>query len=291
VFAVIAQSWAHAITAAHDNLVGAFTGLTTPIVSMLTTTPDYSNRGAWGPLNVLQDDLRATANYLFGALVLLGAFWSFFPAWWRGSARDAVTIVWYAAIAAAVVNGLPLLLHTGFLLSNAFTDTVMQSSADSTALGQAFSGAFGGVKGTFGLVVLGPVLLTVSTIMVVVIGITRLVGLELLGALYAVAPLAIVGMVWGPTRGAAVAWLRAYVNLSLWGAGCALTIKVATVMLAGLSYAGVLHMLLGVAAILAMGSGPLLINILTGTVAKQAPNLIGRATQLGLKAATGGLGG
>jgi len=291
VFAVIAQSWAHAITAAHDNLVGAFTGLTTPIVSMLTTTPDYSDRGAWGPLNVLQDDLRATANYLFGALVLLGAFWSFFPAWWRGSARDAVTIVWYAAIAAAVVNGLPLLLHTGFMLSNAFTDTVMQSSADSTALGQAFGGAFGGLKGTFGLVVFGPLMLVAATVLVILIGITRIVGLELLAALYALAPLAVVGLVWGPTRGAAATWLRAYVNLSLWGPCYALTIKVATVMLAGLGFGGVLQMLLGVAGIVALGSAPLLVNILTGIVVKQGPNIVGRATSVGIKAATGGAGG
>lgn len=291
VFAVIAQSWAHAITAAHDNLVGAFTGLTTPIVAMLTTTPDYSDRGAWGPLNVLQDDLRATANYLFGALVLLGAFWSFFPAWWRGSARDAVTIVWYAAIAAAVVNGLPVLLHTGFLLSNAFTSTVMQSSADSTALGQAFGGAFGGLKGTFGLVVFGPLMLVAATVLVIIIGVTRLVGLELLAALYALAPLAVVGLVWGPTRGAAATWLRAYVNLLLWGPFYALTIKVATVMLAGLGFGGVLQMLLGVASIVALGSAPVLVNILTGMVVKQGPNIIGRATQAGIKAATGGAAG
>ena len=291
VFALIAQSWAHAITAAHDNLVGAFTGLTTPVVGMLTTTPDYTNRAAWGPLNILQDDLRTAADYLFGTLVLLGAFWSFFPAWWRGSARDAVMIVWYAALAAAIVNGLPLLLHAGFLLSNGFTTTVLQSSGDSSALGQAFSGAFGGLKGTLGLVVFGPILLTVAGVLVVLIGITRIVGLELLAALYALAPLAVVAMVWGPTRGAAVAWVRAFVNLALWGPCYALTIKVTTVMLVGLGFGGILHMLLGVAGIVALGSAPLLANILTGAVVKQGPNIIGLATQLGVRAATGGAGG
>jgi len=202
-----------------------------------------------------------------------------------------VTIVWYAAIAAAVVNGLPVLLHTGFLLSNAFTDTVKQSSADSTALGQAFSGAFGGLKGTIGLVVFGPLMLVVATVLVILIGVTRLVGLELLAALYALAPLAVVGMVWGPTRSAAATWLRAYVNLSLWGPFYALTIKVATIMLAGLGFGGVLQMLLGVSGIVALGSAPVLVNILTGVVVKQGPNIVGRATSLGIKAATGGAGG
>jgi len=258
---------------------------------MLTATPDYTNRGAWGPLNVLQDDLRAAANYLFGTLVLLGAFWSFFPAWWRGSARDAVMIVWYAALAAGVVNGLPVILHVGFLVSNALTTTVLQSNADSTALGQAFSGALGGLRGTLGLTVFGPIMLTVAAILVVLIGITRLVGLELLSALYALAPLAIISMVWAPTRGAAVAWLRAYINLSLWGPCYALTIKIAAVMLAGLGYTGILQMLLGVASIVALGSAPLLANILTGTVVKQGPNIIGRAASLGVRAATGGAAG
>jgi len=141
----------------------------------------------------------------------------------------------------------------------------------------------------------GIIFTVVGVIILLLTALTKLVGLFLLATLYGISPLMIACWVLPEASGFARGWASSFINVSLWGVGYAVVLKMIVVMEFGLHMDGFLQPLLGLAGLMVLYRVPKIISSLNpgGAMANAAGAHApaGAITGLATAAATGNAAG
>jgi len=286
-----------------DMVHNATAGVGTQVASALVEQQDYTQvdqlKAAFGTTQQLARDL-------FAVLFLAGALTWYARRLGMGPAGEAATQMVEGGLGLAVTSALPWMLGLYIGAVNGAARMILADPAKqggdaiatltahliTTSLLDGLNPLFLGVIG--GFVVLFFVLL-------VLIVITRIIGLIYAAAVYLAAPLCVVCMVSPLTRGVAKAWARLWFSLTLWGVSYALALAAVSAMLAdfadkGLFNGGLQSLAEAIAGILVIYGAPKLGDALLGGGASRALGighvpLLSNAINYGVGAALGGIGG
>ncbi len=286
-----------------DMVHNATAGVGTQVASALVEQQDYTQvdqlKAAFGTTQQLARDL-------FAVLFLAGALTWYARRLGMGPAGEAATQMVEGGLGLAVTTALPWMLGLYIGAVNGAARMILADPAKqggdaiakltahliTASLLDGLNPLFLGVIG--GFVVLFFVLL-------VLIVITRIIGLIYAAAVYLAAPLCVVCMVSPLTRGVARAWARLWFSLTLWGVSYALAIAAVSAMLAdfankGLFNGGLQSLAEAIAGILVIYGAPKLGDALLGGGASRALGLghvplLSNAINYGTSAALGGIGG
>ncbi len=284
-------------------------GVAAPFIAVLTGTPDLSNRdaGNWPELGTFFDNMQDLAYGLYGVLSLIGLCKFGLATIGRANVVEAVDVLWRAVLGLVAVMILPEALHLWFVGVQDLTTAVLsytggtdagaltRISIDTTTAGTIFGSATGALWATLLMTIFGIVFTVIGIIILVLTALTKLVGLFLLGTLYAISPLMIACWVLPEAAGFARGWVSAFINTSLWGVGYAIVLKMIVVMEFGLHMDGFLQPLLGLAGLMVLYRVPKIIASLNpgGAVAQAAGAHApaGAVTGLATAAVTGNAAG
>jgi len=282
-------------------------GIAAPFITVLTQTPDFSDRGSWAELNTFFDGMQDLAFGLYGVLSLIGLCKFGLATIGRANVVEAVDVLWRAVLGLVAVIILPDVLHLWFVGLHDLTTTVLsytggtdagalaRISLDPKTAGTLFGSAVGAVWATLLMTLFGIIFTVVGVIILLLTALTKLVGLFLLATLYGISPLMIACWVLPEASGFARGWAGAFVNTSLWGVGYAIVLKMIVVMEFGLHMDGFLQPLLGLAGLMVLYRVPKIISTLNpgGAMANAAGAHApaGAITRVATTAATAGVGG
>jgi len=282
-------------------------GIAAPFITVLTQTPDFSDRGSWAELNTFFDGMQDLAFGLYGVLSLIGLCKFGLATIGRANVVEAVDVLWRAVLGLVAVIILPDVLHLWFVGLGDLTTAVLsytggtdagalaRISIDPKTAGTVFGSAAGAVWATLLMTLFGIIFTVVGVVILLLTALTKLVGLFLLATLYGISPLMIACWVLPEASGFARGWACAFVNTSLWGVGYAIVLKMIVVMEFGLHMDGFLQPLLGLAGLMVLYRVPKIIASLNpgGAVATAAGAHApaGAITRAATTAATAGVGG
>jgi len=108
----------------------------------------------------------------------------------------------------------------------------------------------------------GIIFTIVGVIILLLTALTKLVGLFLLATLYGISPLMVACWVLPEASGFARGWASSFINVSLWGVGYAVVLKMIVVLEFGLHMDGFLQPLLGLAGLMVLYRVPKIIATL-----------------------------
>ncbi len=278
-----------------------------PFIAVLTGTPDFSDRGSWHELGTFFDNMQDLAYGLYGVLSLIGLCKFGLAHVGRANVVEAVDVLWRAVLGLVAVMILPDVLHLWFVGLGDLTSTVLsytggtdagalaRISIDTKTAGTIFGSAAGAVWASLLMVIFGIIFTIVGLVILLLTALTKLVGLFLLATLYGISPLMVACWVLPEASGFARGWASAFINVSLWGVGYAIVLKMIVVMEVGLKMDGFLQPLLGLAGLIVLYRVPKIVASLNpgGSVAQAAGAHApaGAITSAAKTAATAGVGG
>jgi len=284
-------------------------GVAAPFITVLTQTPDFSDTGSgdWAELNTFFSNMQDLAFGLYGVLSLIGLCKVGLATIGRANVVEAVDVLWRAVLGLVAVIILPDVLHLWFVGLQDLTTAVLaytggtdagalaHISLDTKTAGTIFGSAAGAVWATLLMTLFGIIFTVVGVIILLLTALTKLVGLFLLATLYGISPLMIACWVLPEASGFARGWASSFINVSLWGVGYAVVLKMIVVMEFGLHMDGFLQPLLGLAGLMVLYRVPKIISSLNpgGAVANAAGAHApaGAITSLATAAATGNAAG
>jgi len=292
------------LTGALTNMVhNATAGIGSQVASALVEQQDYTQvaqlKAAFGTTQQLARDL-------FAVLFLAGALTWYARRLGMGPAGEAATQMIEGGLGLAVTMALPWMLGLYIGAVNGAAKMILADPArqggDAIATLTAHlitASLLSGLNPLFLAVIAGFVVL--FFVLLVLIVITRIIGLIYAAAVYLAAPLCVVCMVSPLTRGVAKAWARLWFSLTLWGVSYAVAIAAVSAMLAdfadkGLFNGGLQSLAEAIAGILVIYGAPRLGDALLGGGASRALGighvpLLGNAINYGTSAAFGAAGG
>jgi hypothetical protein len=280
-------------------------GIAAPFIAVLTGTPDFSDRstGAWPELGTFFDGMQDLAYGLYGVLSLIGLCKYGLAHVGRANVVEAVDVLWRAVLGLVALTLLPDALHLWFAGLGDLTTAVLhytggadagalaRVSIDTKTAGTIFGSAVGAVWASVLMIVFGIIFTVVGLVILLLTALTKLVGYFLLATLYGISPLMVACWVLPEASGFARGWASSFINVSLWGVGYAVVLKMITIMEFGLHMDGFLQPLLGLAGLLVLYRVPKIIASLNpgGAVANAAGAHApaGAVTGLATAAATG----
>ena len=284
-------------------------GIAAPFITVLTQTPDFSDTrsGDWTELNTFFGDMQDLAFGLYGVLSLIGLCKVGLATIGRANVVEAVDVLWRSVLGLVAVIILPDVLHLWFVGLQDLTTAVLaytggtdagalaRISLDTKTAGTIFGSAVGAVWATLLMTIFGIIFTVVGVIILLLTALTKLVGLFLLATLYGISPLMIACWVLPEASGFARGWASSFINVSLWGVGYAVVLKMIVVMEFGLHMDGFLQPLLGLAGLMVLYRVPKIIASLNpgGAMANAAGAHApaGAITGLATAAATGNAAG
>jgi hypothetical protein len=284
-------------------------GIAAPFITVLTQTPDFSDTrsGDWAELNTFFGDMQDLAFGLYGVLSLIGLCKVGLATIGRANVVEAVDVLWRSVLGLVAVIILPDVLHLWFVGLQDLTTAVLaytggtdagalaRISLDTKTAGTIFGSAVGAVWATLLMTIFGIIFTVVGVIILLLTALTKLVGLFLLATLYGISPLMIACWVLPEASGFARGWASSFINVSLWGVGYAVVLKMIVVMEFGLHMDGFLQPLLGLAGLMVLYRVPKIIASLNpgGAMANAAGAHApaGAITGLATAAATGNAAG
>ena len=284
-------------------------GVAAPFITVLTQTPDFSDTrsGDWAELNKFFGNMQDLAYGLYGVLSLIGLCKFGLAHVGRANVVEAVDVLWRAVLGLVAVTILPDVLHLWFVGLGDLTSTVLhytggtdagalaRISIDTKTAGTIFGSAAGAVWALTLMTLFGIIFTVVGLIILLLTALTKLVGLFLLATLYGISPLMVACWVLPEASGFARGWASSFINVSLWGVGYAVVLKMIVVMEFGLHMDGFLQPLLGLAGLMVLYRVPKIISTLNpgGAVANAAGAHApaGAITRVATTAATAGVGG
>ncbi len=284
------------------------------VAPALIDQPDYSaNLALMAPFTVLQ----GLGRDLFGLLFLAGVLsWSV-RRLGLGSPGDAGAQIMEGAVGLGLMQALPSLMPAYIKAVNGLSGAILDDPGNkaggaiiaSLVRDLVTTGLFSGLAGLPLVLVVITGAILVFLVLLLLIIITRDIGITYGAAVFVAAPLCIVCGVTPLTRGVAVAWARLWFSLTLWGVWYALALVVVRAELATFATGGGLPSLAGaLAGILVVYGAPKLGDALIGGGATRALGIghvpllstaIGAATGMavgggvraGVKAAAGMMAG
>jgi len=261
-------------------------GIAAPFIAVLTGTPDFSDRskGAWPELGTFFDGMQDLAYGLYGVLSLIGLCKYGLAHVGRANVVEAVDVLWRAVLGLVAVTLLPDALHLWFAGLGELTTAVLhytggtdagalaRVSIDTKTAGTIFGSAAGAVWASVLMIVFGIIFTVVGLVILLLTALTKLVGLFLLATLVGISPLMVACWVLPEASGFARGWASSFINVSLWGVGYAVVLKMITIMEFGLHMDGFLQPLLGIAGLIVLYRVPKIIASLNpgGAVANAA---------------------
>jgi len=284
-------------------------GVAAPFITVLTQTPDFSDTrsGDWTELNTFFGNMQDLAYGLYGVLSLIGLCKFGLAHVGRANVVEAVDVLWRAVLGLVAVMILPDVLHLWFVGLGDLTSSVLhytggtdagaltRISIDTKTAGTIFGSAAGAVWALTLMTLFGIIFTVVGLIILLLTALTKLVGLFLLATLYGISPLMVACWVLPEASGFARGWASSFINVSLWGVGYAVVLKMIVVMEFGLHMDGFLQPLLGLAGLMVLYRVPKIISSLNpgGAVANAAGAHApaGAITRVATTAATAGVGG
>jgi len=260
------------------------TAIAAPFIAVLTGTPDFSDRGSWHELGTFFDNMQDLAYGLYGVLSLIGLCKFGLAHVGRANVVEAVDVLWRAVLGLVAVTILPDVLHLWFVGLGDLTSSVLsytggtdagalaRISIDTKTAGTIFGSAAGAVWASLLMVIFGIIFTVVGLVILLLTALTKLVGLFLLATLYGISPLMVACWVLPEAAGFTRGWASSFINVSLWGVGYAVVLKMITIMEFGLHMDGFLQPLLGLAGLLVLYRVPKIIASLNpgGAVAQAA---------------------
>ncbi len=291
----LTASLSGAATAAADSIGGQ-------VAPALIDQPDYfANDQLRAPFTVLQ----GLGRDLFGILFLAGVLsWSV-RRLGLGSPGDAGAQIMEGAVGLGLMQALPWLIPSYIKAVNGLSGAILDDPGNKAGAAIIASlvrdlvttGLFSGLAGLPLVLVVITGAILVFLVLLLLIIITRDIGITYGAAVFVAAPLCIVCGVTPLTRGVAFAWARLWFSLTLWGVWYALALVVVRAELATFATGGGLPALAGaLAGILVVYGAPKLGDALIGGGATRALGIghvpllstaIGTATGM---AVGGGLG-
>ncbi len=294
------------ITVGLDKVTAA---IAAPFIAVLTGTPDLSNSSAgnWPELGKFFDNMQDLAYGLYGVLSLIGLCKFGLAHVGRANVVEAVDVLWRAVLGLVAILILPQAMHLWFSGLQDLTTAVLsytggtdagalaRISIDTKTAGTVFGSAAGAVWALTLMTLFGMIFTVVGLVILLLTALTKLVGLFLLATLYGISPLMIACWVLPEASGFARGWASSFINVSLWGVGYAVVLKMITVMEFGLHMDGFLQPLLGIAGLMVLYRVPKIISTLNpgGALANAAGAHApaGAITRVATTAATAGVGG
>jgi len=283
------------------------TAIAAPFIAVLTGTPDFSDRGSWHELGTFFDGMQDLAYGLYGVLSLIGLCKFGLAHVGRANVVEAVDVLWRAVLGLVAVTILPEVLHLWFAGLGELTTAVLhytggtdagalaRISIDTKTAGTIFGSAAGAVWASLLMVIFGIIFTVVGLVILLLTALTKLVGYFLLATLYGISPLMVACWVLPEASGFTRGWASAFINVSLWGVGYAVVLKMITIMEFGLHMDGFLQPLLGIAGLIVLYRVPKIISTLNpgGAMANAAGAHApaGAITRVATTAATAGVGG
>jgi len=272
------------------------------VAPALIDQPDYSaNLELMAPFTVLQ----GLGRDLFGILFVAGVLsWSV-RRLGLGSPGDAGAQIMEGAVGLGLMQALPSLIPSYIKAVNGLSGAILDDPGNkaggaiiaSLVRDLVTTGLFSGLAGLPLVLVVITGAILVFLVLLLLIIITRDIGITYGAAVFVAAPLCIVCGVTPLTRGVAFAWARLWFSLTLWGVWYALALVVVRAELATFATGGGLPALAGaLAGILVVYGAPKLGDALIGGGATRALGIghvpllstaIGTATGM---AVGGGLG-
>ncbi len=260
------------------------TAIAAPFIAVLTGTPDFSDRGSWHELGTFFDNMQDLAYGLYGVLSLIGLCKYGLAHVGRANVVEAVDVLWRAVLGLVAVTLLPDALHLWFAGLGELTTAVLhytggtdagalaRVSIDTKTAGTIFGSAAGAVWASVLMIVFGVIFTVVGLVILLLTALTKLVGYFLLATLYGISPLMVACWVLPEASGFARGWASSFINVSLWGVGYAVVLKMITIMEFGLHMDGFLQPLLGIAGLIVLYRVPKIIASLNpgGAVANAA---------------------
>ncbi len=246
------------------------------VAPALIDQPDYSaNPELMAPFTVLQ----GLGRDLFGILFLAGVLsWSV-RRLGLGSPGDAGTQIMEGAVGLGLMQALPWLIPSYIKAVNGLSGAILDDPGNkaggaiiaSLVRDLVTTGLFSGLAGLPLVLVVITGAILVFLVLLLLIIITRDIGITYGAAVFVAAPLCIVCGVTPLTRGVAFAWARLWFSLTLWGVWYALALVVVRAELATFATGGGLPALAGaLAGILVVYGAPKLGDALIGGGATRA---------------------
>ncbi len=265
----LTASLSGAATAAADSIGGQ-------VAPALIDQPDYfANDQLRAPFTVLQ----GLGRDLFGILFLAGVLsWSV-RRLGLGSPGDAGAQIMEGAVGLGLMQALPWLIPSYITAVNGLSGAILDDPGNkaggaiiaSLVRDLVTTGLFSGLAGLPLVLVVITGAILVFLVLLLLIIITRDIGITYGAAVFVAAPLCIVCGVTPLTRGVAFAWARLWFSLTLWGVWYALALVVVRAELATFATGGGLASLAGaLAGILVVYGAPKLGDALIGGGATRA---------------------
>ncbi len=291
-------------TTLSNAATGAASAVGAQVAPALISQPDYTQNG---PLAAAFDTVQSLARDLFGVLFLAGVLTWYVRRMGLGSPGDAGIQIVEAAFGLALVQFLPTLLSLSVDAANGLSSAIL---GDPTHEGGVIIASLvthlappalvGGLTALpLLLIVLTGVVLAALTFLLLII-ITRDIGIVYGAAVFVAAPLCVVCGITPLTRGVATAWARLWISLTLWGVWYALALVVVRAELDTFVTQGGLDALAGaLAGLLVIYGAPKLGDALIGGGATRAlgigqvpllSTVIGTATGMATAGSIRGIG-
>lgn len=261
------------------SISGAATGaaahIGAQIAPALIEQPDYATNDA---LMTAFSTVQGFARDLFGILFLAGILTWYVRRLGLGSPGDVGTQIVEAAFGLALVEFLPTLLSLSIGAANALSRAILSDpnhqarDAITRLIGALVTtGLISSVAGFPLLLIVLVGALVAFLVLLLLIIITRDIGIIYGAAVFIAAPLCVVCGITPLTRGVAFAWARLWISLTLWGVWYALAFVVVEAELSTFVQRGALDALVGaLAGVLVIYGAPKLGDALIGGGAARA---------------------
>ena len=264
-------------------VVGAIGSVTGPLVTLLTDTPDYAGSAHWGQAQAFFAWMRLLAGALVSLLAVLTGILSVLRAAGHAPPALAFAPLTRLGVAVGALLAWPQIMIWWFEGVQITTTAIsgFQGTLATDLLSRLAEMAVGAIVGVPLLAIVTALFAVVALVLMIVIGVTRVVGDMLLLSLYIAGPVTIALWVFPPTAHIARAWVNAFLSVSFWGPAYALVLKVIVIAVVALPSEPALYGLdllppmMGLGGLIILYRVPRIVGALVGTGIAGAASVTG----------------